>query len=257
MFATLAQATGQPAQAQNHAYDAVIHVYRQIMPLFSKADGLARPDVVVEQLQTLGVVWALVFLAAGALCLFKGSHHYRIATITLAFLIGSFLGYWLGEQVKAPLVVAGCVGLLVAVIAFPLMKYAVAIMGGLAGAFLGGNLWSGFAHAVNDAQNATVIAPDAYWIGALVMLMFCGMLAFMLFKLSIVMFTSVSGATIAVIGALALLLSYEPMRPRVTESLTASQIVIPLLVFVPAAIAFILHESHALATPGGGDGEDD
>jgi hypothetical protein len=175
--------------------------------------------------------------------------------VAIAFVIGSFLGYWLGEQVQAPLIVAGCVGLLVAVIAMPMMKYAVALLGGLAGAFLGANLWSGFAHAVNEAQKSTVVAPDAYWIGALVMLIVCGMLAFMLFKLSIVLFTSVSGSTIAVMGALALLLSFEPMRQSVSEGLTASQVVIPLLVAVPAFIALILH--HSPSPAGSGGGEDD
>ena len=230
-------------------------LYQAIINVFSRGDALAQPDAVVEQLQTLGIVWALVFLVAGVLCMFNGSRYYRFATIALAFAIGSFLGYWLGAQVKAPLVVAGCLGLLMAVTAFPLMKYAVALLGGLAGAFLGANLWSGFAHAVNEAHDSTYVDPQAYWIGALVMLIVCGMLAFMFFKLSIVLFTSVSGSTIAVLGGLALLLSFESVRQQVTDSVTASQIVLPLLVFVPAAIAFILHESYPTPSGGGGGEE--
>jgi len=252
MLATLAQAADQ-AGRDNVVYSSLTNLYERVLAIFSRGDALAQPDAVVEQLQTLGIVWALVFLIAGILCLINGSNHYRITTILMAFVLGSFVGYWLGARVDAPLVVAGCVGLLLAVTAFPLMKYAVALLGGLAGAFIGGNLWSGFAHAINDAQNTTVVSPEAYWVGALIMLIVCGMLAFMLFKLSIVLFTSVSGATIAVMGGLALLLSFEPARDNVARSLTASQIVLPLLVFVPAAIGFILHESYAMASGGGGD----
>jgi hypothetical protein len=243
----------QSQSQSNPAYESLTHLFETVLGLFSRGDALAQPDQVVEHLQTLGVVWAVVFLIAGSLCLYNGSHYYKAATISLAFLIGSFLGYWLGQQVKAPLIVAGCVGLLLAVTALPLMKYAVALLGGLAGAFVGGNLWSGFAHAVNETQGSTVVPPDAFWVGALVMLIVCGMLAFMLFKLSIVLFTSVSGSTVAVMGALALLLSFEPMRQSVAEGLTASQIVIPLLVTVPAFIALILHNSPHPASSGGDD----
>lgn len=68
------------------------------------------------------------------------------------------------------------------------------------------------------------------------------MLAFILFKLSVVLFTSVSGSTVAVMGALALLLSFEPWRETVTQGLMANQLVIPLLVAVPAAIGLIMQE---------------
>jgi len=255
MLATaLAQSQAPTGSAHaNAAYQSLTHLFETGIALFSRGDALARPDQVVQQLQALGVVWAVVLLIAGTLCLYNGSHYYKFATIALAFVIGSFLGYWLGQQVQAPLIVAGCVGLLVAVTALPLMKYAVALLGGLAGAFLGANLWSGFTHAMNEAQQSTVVPPDAYWVGALVMLIICGMLAFMLFKLSIVLFTSVSGSTIAVMGGLALLLSFEPMQQSVADGLTASQIVIPLLVAVPALIALILHNSPKPASDGGDD----
>ncbi len=75
------------------------------------------------------------------------------------------------------------------------------------------------------------------------------MLAFILFKLSIVLFTSVSGATIAVLGGLALLLSFDPWQETIRSGLTASQMVIPLLVFVPAVIGLILQESWPDASP--------
>ena len=132
--------------------------------------------------------------------------------------------------------------LLLGALAFPLMKFAVAIFGGITGACIGANLWAGIASALNRAVD-TEIPVNAYWIGALVGLMLCGMLAFILFKLSVVLFTSVSGATVAVLGGLALLLSFDPWYETIKSGLTASQLVVPLLVFVPAVIGLILQES--------------
>jgi hypothetical protein len=88
------------------------------------------------------------------------------------------------------------------------------------------------------------MSPDAFWAGAFVGLVLCGMLAFVLWKLSIVLFTSVSGSTVAVIGAIALLLSIDGWSPTITEGLSANRVIIPLLVFVPAAIGLIWQQTY-------------
>lgn len=236
MIAWVAQTTSSSSQGPlTNLFETVVH-------LFSRADTLAQPQLLVEQLRALSVVWAVVFIIVGVLCLFNGYKFYRAATVLIALFIGLFSGYYLGQKIEAPFIVAGCLGVLLAVTAFPFMKYAVALLGGLAGAFIGANLWAGFAYALNKAAHAS-IPPDAYWIGALIGLIICGMLAFVLFKLSIVLFTSVSGATIAVLGALALLLSFEPWRDAVAAGVTANQVVVPLLVAVPALIGLILQEA--------------
>lgn len=228
--------------AQTTTQNPLVNLFETVVQLFSRADTLAQPQQLVEHLTALSVVWAVVFIVVGVMCLLNGYKFYRAVTVALALLIGAFAGYWLGQKIEAPFIVAGCLGALLAVSALPLMKYAVAVFGGLAGAFVGANLWSGFVAAMNKAAGSTMPA-DAYWIGALVGLLVCGMLAFVLFKLSIELFTSVSGATIAVLGAIALLLSFEPWRATISQGLTASQLVVPLLVFVPALIGLILQET--------------
>ena len=217
------------------------NLFDSVLGMFSSGAPLAQPEVLVEQLKALSVVWAVVFIIIGVLCLFNGYKFYKLTTVMLALLMGLFAGYWMGEKIEAPFIVGGCLGLLLAVIAYPLMKYAVAVFGGLAGAFIGANLWAGFASALNKGAHMSV-PVDAYWVGALIGLIVCGMLAFILFKLSVVMFTSVSGSTIAVLGVLALLLSFQPWQESVADGLKANQLVIPLLVFVPALIGLILQE---------------
>ncbi|MFP4223547.1 MAG: DUF4203 domain-containing protein [Phycisphaeraceae bacterium] len=222
---------------------ALVNLFETVTRLFSRADALAQPELLVEHLQTLGVVWAVVFLILGLMCLLNGYKFYRVATISFALLLGSFAGYWLGQKLQAPaFVIAGCVGLLMAVLAFPLMKYAVAVFGGIVGAFLGANIWAGLAHALSQTGNS-VLVPEAHWAGALLGLVVCGMLAFVLFELSVMLLTSVSGATIAVFGALALLLSFEPWQDTISRGLTGSQVVVPMLVIVPAAIGLVLQET--------------
>jgi len=262
ILAQSADSTANSAQAASESGAAAIdqsplaNLFETMTGLFSRADMLAQPDTLIEQLQALSIVWAIVFLIVGITCMINGYKFYKIATVGIAMLVGAFAGYWLGRHIEAPFVIAACLGLLMAVTSWPLMKYAVALLGGLAGAFVGANLWAGIASALN--QGAEMAVPvNAYWIGALVGLLIFGMLAFVLFKLSIVLFTSVSGSTIAVLGAIALLLSFEPWRAPVTEQLTANQLIVPLLVLVPAVIGLIVQEAWKTPAPAGGGRDDD
>ncbi len=230
------------AQAQNAESDALSNLFDTVVQMFSLGDGLAKPGQLLPILQNLMTVWAVVFIVIGLLCMFNGYRFYKVATVAMALLAGMFAGYWLGVQIRAPFIIAGCCGVLFAVLAWPLMKYAVAVFGGLAGAFVGANLWSGFAHALSVGAQVE-IPQNTYWIGALVGLIVCGMLAFILFKLSIVLFTSVTGSTLAVMGVLALLMSIGSWREPIINRLQENNVLIPLLVFVPALIALILQEA--------------
>lgn len=220
--------------------NALDNLFETVTTVFSRADTLAHPVLLVEQLQAMSVVWAIVFFIAGTLCMFSGYRFHKLTTVLLALAVGLFAGYYLGKKINAEYIVAGCLGLLFAVCCFPLMKYAVAALGGLAGAFIGANLWTGLAHLSSAGANGLA---DRYWVGALMGLIIFGMLAFILWKLSIVVFTSVGGSTIAVLGGVALLLNFQPWQATISKSLSAHAITMPLLVFIPALIALIIQET--------------
>lgn len=229
-----AMATGQAMPPDN--------VFEAINNIFFRPDALAHSQNLLENLNYMSIVWAVVFLAAGLVCLLHGFKFYKPVIIISALAIGWCAGYYLGsmEQVGQPYIAAACIAALLAVCCFPLMKYAVAVLGGLVGAFIGANLWTS---VMVVGRSVSPDQVDNYWVGALVGLLVGGMLAFILFKLSIVLFTSVSGATITVLGALALLLQIGPWRESITDNLAGNALVIPMLVFVPAIIGLILQET--------------
>ncbi len=222
-----------------NAVDGRQSAFEVITAIFSNGDALAQPQQLVEALGNLSLVWAVVFLIVGVLCLFNGYRYYKATTVILALLIGAFAGYALGKQIGAQWIVAGCLAALLATLCFPLMKYAVAVLGGLTGAYIGANVWSAcaqlFAEPGQVASNA-----EHYWIGALIGLIVLGMLAFIVFKLSVIVFTSISGSSIAVMGFLALLLQLPSFSDGVASGVKAHAAVIPILVIVPAVIGLIL-----------------
>jgi hypothetical protein len=248
MPATLAQAN-LPVPNTN--------LFEVITNLFSRGDMLAHPQDMVPQLEALGIVWGIIFVIAGLLCLFNGFRYYKTVVIVMALAIGLFAGYGVGQHLDAagsratdaPYIIGGCCGVLLAAICLPLMKYAVAVMGGLIGAFVGANAWS--AIALQAANGNAAPAANHYWVGALVGLLLVGMLAFILFKLSVVLFTSVSGSTLAVLGAVALLLEVPQWRGTITDSIQSHALIVPLLVLVPALIGLILQEASPKAAEEG------
>ncbi len=219
-----------------------------VTDVFSRADTLAHPGSLMDDLQSLSIVWAVIFLVAGILCMINGYRFYRTATVILALAIGATAGYALGQKIDvgsgAPYIVAGSLGLLLAVASFPMMRVSIAIMGSITGAWLGANVWTAIAHLLNkNDADAAAAAAQNHWVGALIGLIVCGMLAFILFKLTVVLFTSVSGSTLAVLGFLALILHIKPWQESIRSGLSAHSLIIPIVVIAAAGIGLILQES--------------
>jgi hypothetical protein len=275
MLSTLAQAAPAATEESARTIDLwaqAHHVFQTSVDIFSRGDTLASPGELIPELAQLGELWAIVFVVIGMVCLLKGYTFHKIMTVALLVILGAMVGYRMGLEIQGPpFVVAGCVSVLLAVLAFPLMKYAVAVLGGLSGAFIGSNLWAGLGRVLDTSaasrvetqgaeaasgsfivRAAEVMPADAYWVGALVGLVVCGLAAFALSKITIHLFTTVSGSTIAVFGVIALLLSIDTFRDTVATELTRSPLIIPLLVFVPAAIGFLMQEKASGAWGGNG-----
>jgi len=241
MLTILAQVSANGEQAE--VAENILITLRQL--LFS-GSTLTDAKQLSEILQPMSLVWATVFLVAGLTTLLGGYKYYKWVTVVLAMTLGGIVGYQLGDKIGAAYIVAACLAMLLAVTCFPLMKYAVAVMGGLAGAFLGANIWVAIAKLMFEGPQAESFADNA-WVGALVGLIVLGMLAFILFKLTIVLFTSVSGSTIAVIGGLALLFQIPDWRVRIVDSIAVHPIVIPLLIVVPAVVGLLVQQSEMAA----------
>ncbi len=229
MISLLAQSTIDATE--NSAY--------KLPEVFQKLDALAHPDQLVETLSQLSWVVACILVVAGLACMLQGYKLYKWVVLLVALGLGVVVGWQLGDQIQAGVIVAGCLGVLLAVVAWPFMKFAVSACGGLAGAFIGANCWTAIATQVNEAGNFS-LPPDAYWAGALMGLIAFGMLSFILFEVSVVIFTSFSGSVFAVLGVLALLLQIESMRTTIADSLKANPLVVPMLIVVPAVIGLVI-----------------
>jgi len=211
-----------------------------IDPLHVLVSGLSRMDVLnypkelIDTLSQLHVVWAVILIVLGLIAITNGFVWRSWIVMIIAFLLGIELGGWVSQSMAVSGVVAGSVGILVAIIAFPMIKHAITIVGALAGAFVGANAWTALGQP-----------PDAYLAGALIGFILFGMLAFLAHNVVTITMTCIVGSVMMVFGGLALMLQVPGWHDGLSSSLQANTVVIPLITLVIAVFGFVIQQGAA------------
>ncbi|MCA9296987.1 MAG: hypothetical protein KC983_10725, partial [Phycisphaerales bacterium] len=206
--------------------------------IVNKLDILNRPEELLDMLSGTPFVWASVAVVVGVLCVLNGYRWHRWVVVVLAFCLGWVLGTQLHQQFGESEIVSVALAALLAIIATPMLKIAVALFGGLTGAFVGANAWTAF--------NAT--PTDATWAGAAMGFIALAMASFIFFRLVIVLFTSIGGAAMVVFGLITLLMQNPEWEPAVRRSLSSHELLLPLLVAV-AAVGGMVVQNNRNNTP--------
>ena len=155
-------------------------------------------DSIWQQATALTWEQAVVAIAFGIIPLMYGWRIYKLLTVVGFGLIGLYIGMLFGAQFQKPLIGAVMGTILLTIVALPLMKWAVCVLGAVAGGVITAGVW----HACNLPQ-------EFVWAGALIGLVAGGMLSFIIFKLSVMLFTSFAGACVIILGAFALIYRFE------------------------------------------------
>ena len=182
--------------------------------------------------QTMGPGTAVLLLVGGIIYLGFGVFAFRYLVTLNAAIVGAYFGAWLGSKADSNMPAAIVGGFTAAALAWPLMKYAVAIMGGVYGALLGAALW-----------RSVGLPPDIAWAGGLVGLVGFGLLSFILFHGSLMMYTSLQGSVMLVFGLLGLLFKYPDLGMKIFESLTAKPFILPMAIFIPSILGLLYQQT--------------
>jgi hypothetical protein len=213
-------------------------------------------EFIEQHLAALSLVQAAILLAAGLIFLIYGWQAFRLMIIANGAFLGGLAGAYLaGTYVGKDMALFGLLagGLLLAVLVVPLIRYVVALAGGLAGSYAGYHAWPNLVRAIGHPDLAPHLA-----VGALIGLVVVGLLCFLTFRLIVMVITSVEGAMLAVSGGLALCLHHAPIAQRLRPALTDNRFLLPMLFTIPSVIGVAL-QYHALRQPsssqGGGGGK--
>jgi hypothetical protein len=155
-------------------------------------------DFVWQQATILTWLQAVIGISFGVIILMYGWRIYKALTVIGFGILGLYAGLWIGEQFQKALPGAIVGAALLVVLAIPLMRWAVAVLGAVAGGILAAGIW----HSCNLPQ-------EFVWAGGLVGVVAGGMVSFVVFKLAVMLFTSLGGTSLIVVGAFALIYRYE------------------------------------------------
>ncbi|HMB95126.1 MAG TPA: hypothetical protein VKK61_03725 [Tepidisphaeraceae bacterium] len=209
--------TLEQPQSTNHIWDT-LHL-PQHWPV--QADLL-------QWCQTMGPGEATILVMGGIVYLLYGYYIFRGLVLLNAGFFGAYVGSRIGEKAGSMFAGALMGGFIAGALAWPFMKYSVALMGGIFGALLGASAW-----------RAIGLQPEMCWAGALMGLIAFGLLSFILFRVSVMMFTSLQGSVMLIFGILGLIYKYKDAAPKVTENMTIKPFLLPLAIFVPAILGLV------------------
>lgn len=165
---------------------------------------------------------ATLLIGGGVIYLLFGLYLFKWLVTLNAAIVGAYLGSLIGRSGDAAVAGAFMGGFSAAAATWPLMKWAVTVMGGLFGALLGISVW-----------RAVGLDPGYAWSGGLTGLVFFGMLSFVVFRLSVMTYTSLQGSVMLIFGVLSLIYKYPDFAGRVTEALTIKPFILPAAIFIP------------------------
>ncbi len=163
-------------------------------------------DLIWEQIAALSWLEAVLAISFGAVYMLYGWRIFKILVVICFGLVGIFGGIKIGQQFDAQLLGAVVGFVLLAALSVPLMRWAVSLLGALAGGILTAGLWYAF-----ELPGKYILA------GAAIGLIAGGMISFIVFKIAVMLFTSLGGGLVTVAGLVALLYQYESIQQPPTE----------------------------------------
>ena len=190
-------------------------------------------DFIWQQMTSLSWLEAVLAVSFGVVYLLYGWRVFKVLVVIAFALIGMFLGIQVGSMAGEKMW-GGVVGLIVfAIASVPMMRFAVSLLGGAAGAFVSAGIW----HACS--------LPESYiWAGGLVGLVGGFLISFIIFKFAVILFTSLGGAAIMMIGLLELLNLYllhsEPESTGIYYIIYNNNWFLPVCLIIPTAIGMLL-----------------
>ncbi len=184
-------------------------------------------EVIWQHVTSLDLIEALTFISFGAVCLFYGWRIFKILVTIIFGLLGLLVGVWANEYLIAGNVIwlAMICVIFFAILSIPLVRWGVSLLGALSGGILTAGLWLALG------------LPQQYvWMGGLVGLVAGGMISFIVFKIAVILFTSLGGSALMVTGLLAVLYRYMVDAMKLEAFVFDYQWFLPAAILAPMAL---------------------
>ena len=188
-------------------------------------------DQIWQHITALSWLEALTFVAFGSVCLFYGWRVFKILVVISFAALGFGVGFYINARIgdgNSP-ILGVLLSVVMAIVSVPLMRWAVSILGAVAGGILTAGIWFAIGR------------PDQYiWAGAIPGIIAGGMISFIVFRVAVMLFSSLGGAILIAAGCLAIL----HLSPQTTEQIQrlvfGEQWFLPAVLLGPTLIGVLM-----------------
>jgi hypothetical protein len=227
------RSAGDTGEVVQEAAGGVQEDVREMMESVSSGRELRWPDrhELLGYCREVDAILAAILLFFGVIYSAFGYTLFRLAVTLNVAGLGVWAGFFAGKSFDARLPGMVIGGVLFAALAWPAMRLAVAVCGGLVGFVIGVAVWRSLGMADNYAA-----------AGGLIGAIFLFMLSFSLFKLSILAFTAIQGAVMILAGVLGLLLKHPRTDEQITNWTTQQPALLPIVLLALSLIALIFQQ---------------
>ena len=196
------------------------------------AESIVPLDTIWQHITSLQAFEALMLISFGAICLFYGWRIFKILVIICFSLFGLSIGWLFTERFVVGLnpLWGGVLGMIaLGVASVTLLKWAVCVLGAVAGAAVTASVWY-----------AAGLSEQYLWAGALIGAVAGGMIAFIVLKIAVMLFSSLGGSILIVIGVLALLYLWPQTQQDVEEFFFTKKWFLPVIVIIPTCVGLYI-----------------
>lgn len=196
-------------------------------------EGIVPIDLIWKYITSLNLLEALTFMSFGAVCIFYGWRIFKMLVVISFALLGLIMGITISDKIGGgdSQLLGGLIGLgVMAALSVPLIRWAVSILGAVAGGILTSGMWY-----------ACGLSERYIWAGAIIGMVAGGMISFIVFKIAIMLFSSVGGSALMVIGFLAVMCNEHVGREELVKVLVLNHNwFLPVALFVPTVVGIML-----------------
>jgi hypothetical protein len=198
-------------------------------------------DQLWKHISSLDLVEALTFISFGTVCLFYGWRVFKIL-VTICFgLLGLCLGAWAnaelihGNGIWLSLICA----VFFAALSIPFMRWGVTVLGALSGGILLSGVWL-----------AASLPENSIWMGTVFGLVVGGMVSFIIFKIAVILFTSLGGSVLLAMGSLAILYNEQVVKSKELEDFVLQHPwFLPIFLLAPLGLGVYLQYRASKGAP--------
>jgi len=194
-------------------------------------EGVVPLETFWRHITSLGQLEAFMFVSFGVVWLFYGWRVFKVLVVISFALLGLVLGMAVTSRVQGinNQFIGGIIGMLaLSIVSIPLMRWAVSLLGAFAGAVFTAGIW----YAIGLNENYILA-------GAMIGMVGGGMISFIVFRIAVILFTSMGGGALVLTGGLALLYRYASMQTQIEDAVLHHKWVLPVGLMVPMLFGLI------------------